>query len=403
MFNSKHHISLITAILPVSPAKAVIDDLTKNEVTDVLVSKARGTLLRESWWKSWVPPISPSKTMLQMVVPANDVDRVVNTVITEGRLDMQATGAVFSTPCESAYVGTEFHNLRTKETLNTTTDSSKLSENLSAIFCSVEHQLSDRIAKAAINAGAHGPVVYYAEGKGLRDRLGWLRITKDSEQEIMMVLADNADIEEIFAAMAKAGEFHLPARGFMYRLPVDKGMFNLPSRIANPHYPANTQQIIHAIDHLTGHTHWRDQAVFDIGNQGKGIGLKIDKQNKQELTNQVCFSTIVNRDQSQDFMDLMLDASAPGLNVSYSRFVAMGEYEQEHHDIAHAHVNDEYATIRCITNQNTADSVTQAIEEKSEQEGIKDVCVLAHAVPRIAKYIPGKKDHRAKPKLAMAS
>ncbi len=403
MFNSEHHISLITAVLPASSANAVIDDLTKNEVTDVLVSKARGTLLRESWWKSWVPPISPSKTMLQMAVPAKDVDRVINTVITEGKLNMQATGAVFSIPCESAHVGSEFHNLRSKDVLNDTGDSHNLSEDLSAIFCSVGHQFSERVAKAAINAGAHGPVVYYAEGKGLRDRLGWLRITKDSEQEIMMVLADNADVEEIFTAMEKAGEFHLPARGFMYRLPVDNGMFNLPSRIANTHYPANTQQIIHAIDHLAGHTHWRDQAVFEVGNQGKGTGLKIEHHDKQELTNQVCFSTIVNRDQSQKFMDLILDAGAPGLNVSYSRYVAMGEDEQEHHELAHAHINLEYAAIRCITNQKTADLVTHAIETKAEKEGIKDICVLTQAVPRIAKYIPGKKDHRTKPKLAMAS
>ncbi|MEM7401345.1 MAG: hypothetical protein AAF304_05285 [Pseudomonadota bacterium] len=400
MFNTKHEISLITAVLPAASADSVISTLTSREVTDVLVSKARGTLLHDHWWKSWVPPISPSKTMLQMIVPAHDVDRVAGLVIEEGKLDMQASGAVFSTPCESAYIGSLFHNLRTTETLNTKKESHKLSENLCAIFCSISHSLSDRIAKAAINAGAHGPVVYYAEGKGLRDRLGWLRITKDSEQEVIMVLADESDVEEIFTAMAKAGEFHLPARGFMYSLPIDKGMFNLPSRIANPHYSANTQQIIHAIDHLTGHTHWRDQAVFNVGGEGKGTGLKFLNENKEATTNQVCFSAIVNRDQSQKFMDLMLESGAPGLNVSYSRFVAMGDDDYE---LAHANVNHEYATIRCITNQQLADKITDVIESDAENNGIKDVCVLAHAVQRIAKYVPGRKDHRSKPKFAVAS
>ena len=400
MFNSTHEISLITAVLPTPSADTVINTLTTREVTDVLISQARGTVLRDHWWKSWVPPISPSKTMLQIVVPAQDVDRVVGLIIEEGKLDLQASGAVFSTPCESAYVGSNFHSLHTTEALNTRNDSHKLSESLSVIFCSIGHNLSDRIAKAAINAGAHGPIVYYAEGKGLRDRLGWLRITKDSEQEVMMVLADNSDVEEIFTAMAKAGEFHLPGRGFMYRLPIDKGMFNLPSRIANPHYPANTQQIIHAIDHLTGHTHWRDQAVFDVGNQGKGTGLKFLHQNKEALTNQICFSAVVNRDQSQAFMDLMLDAGAPGLNVCYSRFVAMGDDDYE---LAHANVNQEYATIRSITNQASADKITETIESNAEKNGIQDVCVLAHTVPRIAKYLPGEKEHRKKPKFAIAS
>ncbi len=99
----------------------------------------------------------------------------------------------------------------------------------------------------------------------------------------------------------------------------------------------------------------------------------------------------------------MLDAGAPGLNVSYSRFVAMYEDEHEHPDLAHAHINHEYATIRCITNQATANSVTEAVESQAEEKGIKDVCVLAHSVPRIAKYVPGTKDHRVKSKLAMAS
>ena len=402
MFDSNHDISLITAVLPDTSANEVIHTLTTKEVTDILVSQARGTLLSDQWWRAWVPPISPSKTMLQTVVPAHDVDRIVNLIIEESRLDMQATGAVFSTPCESAYVGSKFHNLRTTESLNSKKNNHKLSDDLSVIYCSVSHLLSERVAKAAVNAGAHGPVVYYAEGKGLRDRLGWLRITKDSEQEILMVIADDANVDEIFTAMAKAGEFHLPGRGFMYRLPIDKGMFNLPSRIANTNYTANTHQIINAIDHLTGHTHWRDQAVFDVGGQGKCTGLKSLQKNKEILTNQVCLSAVVTRDESQAFMDLMLDAGAPGLNFSYSRYVAMGDGDDDY-ELAHAHIHQEYATIRCITSPELAETIANAIDTTAEQKGIQDLCVLAHTVPRIAKYIPGEIDHRKKAKFAIAS
>ena len=146
MFNSKHEISLVTAILPAASADSVVNILTAREVTNVLVSQARGTLLHDRWWKSWVPPISPSKTMLQMVVPAHEVDRVVGLIIREGRLDLQASGAVFSSPCDSAYVGTMFHNLHTTEAPITHQGAHKLSESLSAIFCSIGHSLSDRVA-----------------------------------------------------------------------------------------------------------------------------------------------------------------------------------------------------------------------------------------------------------------
>ncbi len=395
MFSNSHKISLITAVLPSSSAGEVIENLICNQAIAVLVSKARGTLLQEHWWKSWLPPISPSKLMLRMIVPEHDVDQVVSTIITEGKLHFQATGAVFSTPCESAYVGSEFHSLRTVEMSGSVTESHKLCENLSAIYCSVGHRLSDRIAKAAINAGAHGPVVYYANGQGLRDRLGWLRITKDSEQEVLMVIADDADVEVIFDAMAKAGEIHLPGRGFMYRLPIDKGMINLPSRISNPHYDANTQQIINAIDHLAGHTHWRDQSVFEVGGQGKSIGLQFLQENKPELTNQTCFSAVVNRDQSQKLIDLMLGAGAPGLNVSYARYAAADAEEQV---LAHANINHEYATIRCITDQSVAKTIANKIESNAEQSGLCDLCVLAHKAPRIAKYVPSTIEYRNKPK-----
>ena len=210
IFTSNHRISLITAVLPTQSAGEVINSLAASQpAIPALVSKARGTLLHERWWKSWVPPISPSKTMLRMIVPMQDVDYVISTIITDGKLHLQASGAVFSTPCESSYVGSEFHSLQSEDKVDKNAATLQLSENLSAIFCSVGHRLSERIAKAAINAGAHGPVVYYADGKGLRDRLGWLRITRESEQEVLMVIADDADVEVIFDAMAKAGEFHL--------------------------------------------------------------------------------------------------------------------------------------------------------------------------------------------------
>ncbi len=391
MFKSRHDVSLVTAILPNPAVPRVVRSLVHEKNINVLSSPSRGTLLHEHWWKSWLPSISPSKTMLRMVVPTADVDSVVSSVIVDARLHKQALGAVFSTPCERTYIGSEFDNLSDSQCAQES-DSHRLSETLSAIYCSVGHQLSDRVAKAAIHAGAHGPVVYYAEGRGLRDRLGWLRITKDSEQEVLMVIADDTDCEKIFDAMAKAGQFHLPGRGLMYRLPIDKGMFNLTSRVANPHYAANTQQIINAIDHLTGHAHWRDQSIFDVGKEGRGVGLDFLRDQSDKLGRQACFSAIVNRDQSQDFIDLMLNAGAPGVNVNYARQI---DGVEDDHKLAHASIVKEYASLRSVLGFNDAEAVADAIENHAERLGIRDLCVLVHDVPRVAKYVPGKTDYRA--------
>lgn len=52
--------------------------------------------------------------------------------------------------------------------------------------------------------------------------------------------------------MANTGDFDLPGRGFMCQMPVNKGLFNLPSHFDAHKHNANMQQVIGAIDHLMG-------------------------------------------------------------------------------------------------------------------------------------------------------
>ena len=154
-----------------------------------------------------------AKTMVPLLAPTDEVPHLVSTIVERARLHQQATGAVFSTPCDHAYFGSEFNVWPSRDDTPAAKSAHNLTENLNIIYCTVGHKLSDRVSKAAISAGAHGPIVYYGEGRGLRDRLGWLRITKEHEQEVLMVIADESDADQVFDAMAKAGELHLPGRG----------------------------------------------------------------------------------------------------------------------------------------------------------------------------------------------
>lgn len=399
MFTTQQDFSMVTAVLPNASTQEVVPAILQDAGASALVWKARGTLLHDHWWKRWFPPISPAKTMLQMLVPDADVARIVGTVVDAGRLHQQATGAVFSTPCEHVYFGSDFHVWPAREGAGLVADKHELTENLSIIYCIVGHKLSDRVAKAAMTVGAHGPIVYYSEGRGLRDRLGWLRITKEHEKEVLMVIADESDADAVFEAMAKAGDLHLPGRGFMYRLNIDRGMFNLPSRVSHHHYDANMQQIINAIDHLSGHTHWRDQSVFDVGGQGRGVGLESLRQDNRVLEDQVCLSAWASREQCQAVMDMLLNAGAPGLNLTYARFTASAADAY----LAGARINEEYGMLRCITGAEVAQGVCAMVERDAEQAGIRDLCVMVNSVPSVATYIPGSHDYRQPPAFALAS
>ena len=222
---------------------------------------------------------------------------------------------------------------------------------------------------------------------------------KEHDKEVLLVISDDDDTQDIFDAMAKAGELHMPGRGFMYQLKINRGLFNLPSRVSHHHYDANMQQIITAIDHLSGHTHWRDQNGFDVGGEGRGVGVDALPQAGTRLKNQVCVSVMVPRDDCNTVMDALLDAGAPGLNVSYARFAA----SETTINVASARVAGEYGMLRCITDAEKAAKLTAEVENHSSDAGMNNLCLFTNAVPEVATYVPGTKDFREQPGPLMAA
>ena len=383
--------SVVTAILPNAASNRVAQSLVVDAGATALTWRARGTLLRDHWWARWMPPIGPVKTMLQLVVHKDEVDRIQTTIIDSSRLHQQATGAVFSTPCQQAFVGTDFHASPSPPNDSSTSEEHGWSENLSIICCIVGQAYSERVSRAAVNAGAHGPVIYLSEGRGLRDRIGWLRITKDHDQEVLLVLADDAQACDVFAAMAKAGELDKPGRGIMYRMNINKGMFNLPSRFSRHRHPASMHQIIHAIDQLAGHKHWRDQGAFDIGNNGRATGLANLGDNRSVLENRQRLTAIAPREQLRTLTDTILDAGAPGINMTFARLIAPLEGNRA----ASARINDEYAVLRSILEPQVMEQVYKTVCEAAEGSGTTDFCLFTNAVPQMATYVPGRVDYRA--------
>lgn len=389
MFTTSHAASLVTAVLPNRIASRVAARVRDTEGATALISSARGTLLQESWWRQWLPAISPAKTQLQMLVAAPQVESVIAEIVELGNLHRQATGAVFSTPVDEAYIGSDCRLWRGKLNENAG-NSHAIDQALTVTFCIVGKRISEKIARAAILAGAHGPIIYHSEGRGLRDRLGWLRITKEHDKEVIAVIAEQSQANKIFDAMARAGELHLPGRGFMYRLVIDRGIVNLPSRATDHRTDANLQQVIRAIDHLTGHTDWRDQSVREVGTKGRAIGLNLPGSDSNEGAAQVCLTAIVARDDADRLMEFLLDQGAPGVNISYNRLVGdAGEAL-----VSGAHIAHEYALLRCIAPEGTVRDLAAAIEAQAEAEGLTDLCVLSNPVARIATYMPGLIDYR---------
>lgn len=394
-FAVEQAMSTVTAILPRRQAQQVVEAVTADPGAGVLVWDARGTLLHEQWFKRFLPSISPAKTMLQLLLPDNEVDRLLGVIVDAGKLHLQSTGAVFCTPCDDLYIGAEFHRWPVAVSPTVVDGSHDLRENLDVICYIVEPDRTAAIGRAAIRAGSHGPIVYFGEGRGLRDRLGWLRITKQPVKEIVTVITESADADRVFAAMAKAGQVHLPGRGFMYRIPVEKGMFNLPSMVAQHQYAANMQQIINAIDHLSGHTHWRDQAVFSVGDEGKGAGLEfLGGDAPEDETPKVCQQAIVRRSQADRMIDLFIDAGVAGINVSHVRH----EMATDTQMVGQATLDTEYSLLRCVIDEHLAVDIAAKVAANAAAEGLQDVCLFRQPVAAIATYVPAEREYRQSPR-----
>jgi hypothetical protein len=171
----------------------------------------------------------------------------------------------------------------------------------------------------------------------------------------------------------------------MYQMPVNKGLFNLPSHFDAHRHNANMQQVIGAIDHLMGHDDWRDQSVFEIGGSGKTAGLGFLKKARQQrvLEEQVSLTAMVDRDHAEQLMDMMLDNGAPGLNTSYCQRITT-DTESIHDNVNLVH---EYGILSCIVDNDTAHDILAQVKIQAEQAGIENLCLYLQPIPKVITYI----------------
>ena len=390
-FVSNKNVSLVTTILPQAIASQVVDDMFKQGERNALVVNARGTLMRDRWYQALIPMVSPEREYIQFLVPDAEVDHVMEGIVVSGNLHLPGAGAVFAVPCDdvvhtedfSLWAGTSWES----DNFNASTT---LKENLTAIFCIVQKDQTEAVSRAAMQVGAHGPIIFYCEGRGLRDRLGWLKITRQREKEVVLAIVDNADAVAVTEAMVDAGDMDLPGRGFLFRMPIQKGLVNIGSTFGRHRHVANMQQIIAAIDELKGGSAWRDQRVNELVGTGQSAGLTLfgKVRERSYLKNQRNLSCIVGRKHSELLLDAALEAGAPGSHVSFARF-----FEDDNRATAvGVRYHRERGIIRFILSEDQLESVLESLQTVCTDNEITEVCLYTMPVTRAVTYIADPED-----------
>ena len=84
------------------------------------------------------------------------------------------------------------------------------------ITCVVQKDLAEPILEAAKNAGAQGATISYAQGTGVRERMGLLGVTIDEQKEVIRIVVSEEQSELIFETMYLAGQMDRPGKGIMF-------------------------------------------------------------------------------------------------------------------------------------------------------------------------------------------
>ncbi len=386
-FVSHPNVSVVTAILPQQITGQVIEEVFAAGDRSALLINARGTLVRDRWYQALLPVMSPEKEYVQILVPDREVPRILEAIVDAGQLYLPGTGAVFAVPCDELACSEDFSLWATSAWESDDYNASRnFRENLTAIFCIVQTDQTDAISRAAMSVGAHGPVIYYCEGRGLRDRLGWLRITKKNDKEVIVVIVDNADAVAVTEAMIDAGDIDLPGRGFLYRMPVQMGVINIGSHFGRRRHAASMQQIVAAIDEIKGSSSWRDERVEQLVGTGKSAGLNLFGKVKQRsyLSGQCSLSCIVGRKHADVIVSAAMAGGAPGANVSYAKLIE-AESSATRHGVR---LNRERALVRTILPETRLETLVWSIKAACAEHGISEVCLYSQPVTRAITYVP---------------
>ena len=92
----------------------------------------------------------------------------------------------------------------------------------SLITCIVQRGSADKVVKAAQDAGAQGATVNYAQGAGVRERLGVMGLAVEVDKEVISIIVANDQADRVFEAMYLAGKLDTPGMGIMTLAALDK-------------------------------------------------------------------------------------------------------------------------------------------------------------------------------------
>ena len=99
------------------------------------------------------------------------------------------------------------------------------------ITCVIQKDLAEPVLEAAKNAGAQGATISYAQGTGVRERMGLLGVTIDAQKEVIRIIVSREQSELVFETMYLAGNLVIPGKGIMFMSALERVATYIPDDV----------------------------------------------------------------------------------------------------------------------------------------------------------------------------
>jgi len=376
MTGFSHHseYSLVTAILPRQSTHRVLEEVLASGAAHALTQNARGCVMKERWYQSFLPSLSPEQEILNFLVPNQETDHLMEQIVMVGKLRLYGAGSIFATYCHDLVCADDYPLWTPgRYTYESVSYDINFKKDLVGLIHIADKNEAETITRAAIKAGAQGPTISYVKGFGLRDRLGLLRITKQHEKELITVVVDEYDVNAVFQAMAEAGRVDQPGRGFLYQVPIAKGLTNLASVFNAKKHSASIQQIVRAIDEVQGNTNWRANQLL-IHDPG---AAEFAQNTSGTIKDSFVLNIHCHRKDTGVLIDHLLESGVPGASVSNWRFA---EAEAEHTQ-GGMRINREFDCISMILRRDLIEPLQTLAQETIAENQMKETCLFTYPAP----------------------
>lgn len=373
-------ICIVTAIIPQHHAQFCMEEIASMHSLGAIQFDARGTLSHNSWYQRFLPTVNPEYEYLHYMLPREDVDAFMAYLIKTARLDLPGAGAVFYIPCKNYETNVPRMYCETRKSL-ATVDATKvhMKTDQTAVFGIMQSGRTDAAIRSAMRAGSHGPIVYFSEGRGTRDQIGWLRITKKPYDEVIMAVVNNVDKDFIVNAIVDAGRINMPGGGLLYEQPVEKGVINLTSTSSRSNVLANERQMVAAIDELMGTPNWRDRRDILL-NPALQANRIVDKKEDRHLQ---LLTVLVSRNQTYPVVDVAMAAGASGANITFAKQMG-GKLDRD--ERTGFTIHQEIGLIRIVIEQEKIADVRKQLADFCGNEDLGNITMYEQDVSAMNRY-----------------